>query len=106
MAIKTRLHVLPSHARFGPRRIAKYLRWWERRPSQWLAFLRDDHEEELLRELSGAEDFHEDEAAHAAALKLGLLVRDPRPDSESWNAEKLTGRGLCFVHEHYPDPRE
>lgn len=84
-----------------PARVANYLRWWERRPSRWLAFLRDDHDEADLEDLPGAYDFEADGEAHASAVETRLLVSDPRPDSAAW---QITGRGLCFVHEHYRAP--
>lgn len=88
-------------------RLAAYLRWWERRPCRWLAMLRADHSEDALPDLPGAEFFEGDSEAHWRAVELGLLVQDPRPRVTSW---QITGRGLCFVHEHFaeaaPEPEQ
>lgn len=97
--------VPPEHTPLDPAhmttRIVDYLLWWERRPSRWLAFLREDESEEVLPDLLGADSFWADDEAHWAAVGRGLLVQDPRPDTGAW---QLSGRGLCFVHEHYRDP--
>jgi len=74
-----------------PFRVAAYLRWWERRPSRWLAF-----GDPNLEDLPGAQLFDADGEAHAAAVESGLLVRDTR--HAAW---QISGRGLCFVHRYY-----
>lgn len=88
-------------------RLAAYLRWWERRPGRWVAMLRADHSEGVLPDLPGAALFDGDGEAHWRAVELGLLVQDPRPKVNSW---QLTGRGLCFVHQHFavaaPEPEQ
>ncbi len=72
-------------------RLKDYLAWWGARPSRWVANLVAEFE---IPDAATARGFRPDGEAHAEAVRMGLLVEDPRPDAWAW---QLSGEGEAFL---------